>query len=99
MIDEVNTLINKLDISGEHAEEIINIYFECYAGNAWDYIDYLCDEIRIIRDTEENQQTIAELKTLDDIYLFEGDDYLLITNYGTAVRCGDIGDFLPNHPF
>ena len=26
MIEEINYLINKLDISAEHAEEIINIY-------------------------------------------------------------------------
>ena len=100
MIDEVNYLINQLDISAEHAEEIINIYFECYAGNNWDYQDYLRDEIRIIKDTEENQPLIAELWTLsDDLCLFKGDDYTMLTNYGTAVRCGDIGDCLPNHSF
>ena len=100
MIEEVNYLINKLDISAEHAEEIINIYFECYAGNNWDYQDYLRDEIRIIKDTEENQSLIAELWTLsDDLCLFEGDDYIMLTNYSTAVRCGDIGDCLPNHSF
>lgn len=100
MIDEVNYLINQLDISAEHAEEIINIYFECYAGNNWDYHDYLRDEIRIIKDTEENQPLIAELWTLeDDLCLFEGDDYTMLTNYSTAVKCGDIGDCLPNHSF
>ena len=30
MINEVNLLINQLDISAEHAEEIINIYFDIY---------------------------------------------------------------------
>lgn len=100
MIDEVNYLINQLDISGEHAEEIINIYFECYAGNNWDYHDFLKDEIRIIRETEENQALIAELWTLeDDLCLFEGDNYTMLTNYSTAVKCGDIGDCLPNHSF
>lgn len=100
MIDEVNYLINQLDISAEHAEEIINIYFECYAGNNWDYQDYLRDEIRIIKETEESQPLIAELWTLsDDLCLFEGDDYTMLTNYGTAVRCGDIEDCLPNHSF
>ena len=54
MINEVNYLINELDISTKHAEEIINIYFDEYAGNNWDYMDYLRDEIRIIRDTKEN---------------------------------------------
>ena len=100
MIKEVNYLVNQLDIKAEHAEEIINIYFECYAGNAWDYQDYLRDEIRVIRDKPENQQTIAELQTLDDdLCLFQGDDYLLLTNYSTSVRMNVIGDFLPNHSF
>ncbi len=100
MIEEVNYLINQLDISGEHAEEIINIYFDTYAGNNWDYQDYLRDEIRVIRDKPENQQTIAELQTLDDdLCLFQGDDYLLLTNYSTAIRMNVIGDFLSNHSF
>lgn len=100
MIDEVNYLINTLDISAEHAEEIINIYFECYAGNNWDYNDYLRDEIRIIKDVKENQMMIAELWTLNDVLcLFKGNDYTMLTNYSTAVKCGDIGDCLPNHSF
>ena len=100
MIDEVNYLVNELDISAKHAEEIINIYFDVYAGNNWDYIDYLRDEIRVIRDKPENQQTIAELQTLDDdLCLHQGDDYLLLTNYSSAVRVNVIGDFLPIHSF
>ena len=100
MIDEVNYLVNELDISAKHAEEIINIYFDEYAGNNWDYMDYLRDEIRVIRDKPENQQTIAELQTLDDdLCLSQGDDYLLLTNYSSAVRANVIGDFLPDHSF
>ena len=100
MIDEVNYLVNKLDISAKHAEEIINIYFDEYAGEGWNYIDYLRDEIRVIRDKPENQQTIAELQTLDDdLCLSQGDDYLLLTNYSSAVRVNVIGDCLPNHSF
>ena len=100
MIDEVNYLVNELDISAKHAEEIINIYFDEYAGEDWNYMDYLRDEIRVIRDKPENQQTIAELQTLDDdLCLYQGDDYLLLTNYGSAVRVNVIGDFLPNHSF
>ena len=100
MIDEVNYLVNELDISAKHAEEIINIYFDEYAGEGWDYMDYLRDEIRVIRDKPENQQTIAELQTLDDdLCLSQGDDYLLLTNYSSAVRVNVIGDFLPNHSF
>ena len=100
MIDEVNYLVNELDISAKHAEEIINIYFDEYAGEGWNYIDYLRDEIRVIRDKPENQQTIAELQTLDDdLCLSQGDDYLLLTNYSSAVRMNVIGDFLPDHSF
>ena len=100
MIDEVNYLVNELDISSKHAEEIINIYFDEYAGEGWNYIDYLRDEIRVIRDKPENQQTIAELQTLDDdLCLSQGDDYILLTNYSSAVRVNVIGDFLPNHSF
>ncbi len=97
-VDEVNNLINQLDISGADATEIINIYFECYS-DCWVYEEFLRDEIRIIKDTEENQALIAELDTIDDLCLFEGDDYVMITNYSTAVRCGDIGDCLPNNSF
>lgn len=39
MIDEVNYLVNELDISAKHAEEIINIYFDEYVGNSWDYME------------------------------------------------------------
>ena len=99
MIYEVNHLINQLDIAGDHAKEIINIYFDEYAGENWDYMDYLRDEIRVIRDTKENQSLIAELKTIDDACLFEGDDYVMLTNYQTLQNMGEIGDFLPNHSF
>ena len=99
MIDEVNYLVNELDISAKHAEEIINIYFDEYAGYNWDYMDYLRDEIRIIRNTKENQSLIAELETIDESSLFEGDDYVMLTNYQTLKNMGEIGDFLPNHSF
>ena len=99
MIDEVNYLVNELDISTKHAEEIINIYFDEYAGNNWDYMDYLRDEIRIIRDTKENQSLIYELETIDGNSLFKGDDYVMLTNYQTLKNMDEIGDFLPNHSF
>lgn len=91
-VEEVNNLINSLDISGSDAIELINIYFECY-GNSWRYEDFLRDEVRIIRDTEENQALIAELETIDDACLFEGDDYVMLTNYQTLQNMNDIGDF------
>ena len=99
MINEVNYLINELDISTKHAEEIINIYFDEYAGNNWDYMDYLRDEIRIIRDTKENQSLIYELETIDGSSLFKGDDYVMLTNYQTLKNMDEIGEFLPNHSF
>lgn len=97
-IEEINVLIQQLDISASDAQEIINIYFECYADE-WRYVDYLRDEIRVIRQTEENQALIAELETIDDICMFEGDDYVLLTNYSTVQRMGEIGDCLPEHSF
>ena len=98
MIGEVNYLVNELDIKAKDAEEIINIYFDTYAGNNWDYQDYLKNEIRIIVNTPENQGTIAKLLTIDDrLILIQDDEYLIIANYSTAVKMGEIEDFLPNH--
>lgn len=97
-IEEVNTLVNQLDIAATDAMEIINIYFECFA-DSWVYEDYLRDQIRIIRDTDENQDLIAELKEEDDACLFEGDDYYMLTNYQTAVNMGIIRDCIPDHSF
>lgn len=97
-VEEVNTLVNQLDISANDATEIINIYFECYSDQ-WIYDDYLRDEIRIIKDNEENQSLIAELETIEDACLFEGDDYVMLTNYSTLQRMNEIGDCLPNHSF
>lgn len=94
-VEEVNSLVNFLDISAGDATEIINIYFECFAEN-WIYNEYLKREIRIIRDTEENQPLIAELETIEDACLFEGDDYVMLTNYEELVIDGYIGDVLPN---
>ena len=97
-VEEVNNLVNQLDISANDATEIINIYFECYSDQ-WVYENYLRDEIRIIRNTEENQGLIAELETIDAVCLFEGDNYVMLTNYTTLQTMGEIGDCLPNHSF
>lgn len=97
-IEEVNNLINSLDITSSDAIELINIYFECY-GDSWRYEDFLRDEVRIIKDTKENQALIAELETIDNVCLFEGDDYVMLTNYQTLQNMGEIGDCLPNHSF
>ena len=96
-VEEVNRLINALDISGDDATEIINIYFEFFA-DSWRYTEFLYRNIRIIRDTEENQPLIAEIQTIDDVCGYEGDDYYMITNYDELVKYGDMGDILPN-PF
>lgn len=97
MIEEVNSLINDLDINAEHAEEIINIYFECY-DDEWIYNDYLIQEIRVLRRIED-KEIIADIKRLDDIALLEGDDYVIITNYQTLIKMEEIEDIIPNHSF
>lgn len=96
-VEEVNSLINALDISGDDAIEIINIFFEFFA-ETWIYTEFLYRQIRIIRDTPENQSLIAELETIEDICMFEGDDYVMITNYESLIKDGEIEDILSN-PF
>ena len=96
-VDEVNRLINILDISGDDATEIINIYFEFFA-DACAYTQYIYENIRIIRDTEENQMLIAEIETIDDACIYNGDDYIMITNYKALLDWNDMEDVLPN-PF
>lgn len=98
LVEEVDVLIQQLNISTSDATEIINIYFECYS-DSWVYEKYLRDEIRVIKKTKENEMLISELDTLEDVYLFEGDDYVMLTNYSTAVKCGDIEDCLPYNSF
>ena len=96
-VEEINILVQALDISADDAIEIINIYFEFFS-ETWVYTNYLYENIRVVRDTAENQEMIAELETIDDTCLYHGDDYLLITNYKSLVDDGDIGDCIPN-PF
>lgn len=96
-VEETGVLMNELDISGDDATEIINIYFEFFADMC-SFSKFVIDNVRIIRDNEENQMLIAELETIDDICLFKGDDYYMITNYNSLVKYGDIEDCLPS-PF
>lgn len=96
-VEEINILVQALDISADDAIEIINIYFEFFS-ETWVYTNYLYENIRVIRDTAENQEMIAELETIEDACLFEGDDYVMLTNYKSLVDDGDIGDCLSN-PF
>ena len=94
-IEEVNVLMNQLDISGSDATEIINIYFECYA-DAWIYEEYLHDQIRVIRKTKENEMLLNKLETIDDACLFEGDDYILLTNYATLQNMKEFENYIPH---
>lgn len=99
MIDEVNWLINELDISVEDAEEIINTYFECCLED-FTYIEYLRDEIRVLKKTEENKKIIEKLEEYDADFCFVyGDDYVLVFNYTSAIQWLNMEDFIPNHPF
>lgn len=97
MIEEVNRLINDLDISAEDAEEIINTYFDCCEEA---YIDYLRDEIRVIRKTEENKKIIEKIEEYEDDFCFVyGDDYVLVFNYTSGIQWLNMDDFIPNHSF
>ena len=74
---------------------LLNIYFEFFEDMC-SFSEFLIDNVRIIRDNEENQMLIAELETIDDACLFEGDDYYMLTNYDSLVKYGDIEDCLPS---
>lgn len=103
MIEEVNILIKRVketqdvNLSKEHAEEIINIYFECYS-DAWRYFDFLTEEIRVIN-KKECASILDSLKDMDDIALFEGNDYILITNYQTLLNMNGGLNIFPEHSF
>ena len=98
MIKEIKDLANILNITESNSIELINFYFGNYA-DSWVYQDFLINEIRIIKDTKENQALIAELKSINDAYLIEENDYVILTNYNTLKNMGEIGDCLPNHSF
>ena len=98
MIKEIKDLANILNITEDNSTEIINFYFGNYA-DSWVYQDFLTNEIRIIKDTKENQALIAELKNINDAYLIEENEYVILTNYQTLKNMGEIGDCLPNHSF
>lgn len=96
MIKEIKDLANILNITEDNSIEIINFYFGNYA-DSWVYQDFLTNEIRII--TKENQALIAELKNINDAYLIEENEYVILTNYQTLKNMGEIRDCLPNHSF
>lgn len=98
MIKEIKDLANILNITESNSIELINFYFGNYA-DSWVYQDFLTNEIRIIKDTNENQALIAELKSINDAYLIEENDYVILANYQTLKNMGEIGDCLPNHSF
>ena len=96
MIKEIKDLANILNITEDNSIELINFYFGNYA-DSWVYQDFLTNEIRII--TKENQALIAELKNINDAYLIEENEYVILANYQTLKNMGEIGDCLPNHSF
>ena len=96
MIKEIKDLANILNITKDNSIELINFYFGNYA-DSWVYQDFLTNEIRII--TKENQALIAELKNINDAYLIEENEYVILANYQTLKNMGEIGDCLPNHSF
>ena len=95
-IEEVKNLANLLDITESNSVELINFYFRNYA-DSWVYEDFLRDEVRII--TRENKDLIAELESINDAYLIEEKDYIILTNYNTLQNMSEIRDCLPNHSF
>lgn len=98
MIKEIKDLANILNITKDNSIELINFYFGNYA-DSWVYQDFLTNEIRIIKNTKENQALIAELKNINDAYLIEENEYVILANYQTLKNMGEIGDCLPNHSF
>ena len=98
MIKEIKDLANILNITKDNSIELINFYFGNYA-DSWVYQDFLTNEIRIIKNTKENQALIAELKNINDAYLIEENEYVILANYQTLKNMGEIGDCLPNHPY
>ena len=98
MIKEIKDLANILNITESNSIELINFYFGNYA-DSWVYQDFLTNEIRIIKNTKENQALIAELKNINDAYLIEENEYVILANYQTLKNMGEIGDCLPNHSF
>ena len=63
-IDEINELVNQLDIRAQEAIEIINIYFNEYSAD-WNYIDFLRDEIRVIKKNNKIINKILNIKEAD----------------------------------
>ena len=57
MIEEVNRLMYEMDITKEHAEEIINIYLEC--GNI-DYRNWIKKQVSVFPDNEETWKIAKE---------------------------------------
>lgn len=98
MIKEIKDLANILGITEANSAELINFYFGNYA-DSWVYQDFLQDEVRIIKATKKNQALIDEIKSINDAYLIEENDYVILTNYKTLKNMGEIGDCLPNHSF
>ena len=98
MIKEIKDLANILGITEANSAELINFYFGNYA-DSWVYQDFLQDEVRVIKATKENQALIDEIKSINDAYLIEESEYVILANYQTLKNMGEIRDCLPNHSF
>ena len=53
----------------------------------WNYIDFLRDEIRVIK---KNNKIINKILNIKEADICEGDDYYLLTNYSTLKRLNSI---------
>lgn len=98
MIKEIKDLENILGITEANSAELINFYFGNYA-DSWVYQDFLQDEVRVIKATKENQALIDKIKSINDAYLIEESEYVILANYQTLKNMGEIRDCLPNHSF
>lgn len=81
-IEEVGRLMNELDITGEHATELINIFFDCIECRT--YKQYLTECIhRFNKENISSDKLKAFKEKLDDygFAYWETDEYLLVSQY------------------
>lgn len=90
-VEEVGRLMNELDITGEHATEIINIYFDCMIEDI-SYKAFLEQKVkRFDKTCTISSGYIEVLRDEMDEYgiaYWETNDYLLTTQYDELQRLG-----------
>lgn len=90
-VEEVGRLVNELDISAEHATEIINVFFECLVEDIG-YKEYLRTKVK--RFSTEDLIASGYIEDLKDemdkegIAYWVGDTYVLTTQYDELQRLG-----------